>query len=362
MQKPESERISGLDILRAFAIIAVVLIHTISGALYNLPWSSLLFKIYIVLDQFSRFSVPLFVFLSGYTLTLRYKNRPISAFEFFKKRLLRLLPWYFFWSAAVYFYIRLSVFGQSAPYFPLWKVIFLGKADYHLYFVPMIFSLYLIFPFLMFFIKKQANVTLILIILWQTAFYYVLSQFSQGNIKLPIFLNDQQQYLFFGTWIFYFVLGIYLAVETKVIANLKKYFWVIFSLAVLGLILEAQNTFRLASVLSNLTVATRSTRLVVLSYAGLSLLTFMSGLDYFRHLPKRIHDGLVRVGQRSYVTYLAHTLVLRVFSTYIHPLSLVWTFVLFVLVLAVSDYLAKISLTIASFSHSKILYRRTEEI
>ncbi len=362
MQKPESDRIASLDILRAFAIIAVILIHTISGGLYNIAWSSVSFKIYIALDQFSRFSVPLFVFLSGYTLTLRYKDRGIAVSEFIRRRLLRLLPWYFFWSVVVFFYIRFSVYGQNAPYFPLWKILFLGKADYHLYFVPMIFSLYIIFPLLIWLVRKFPKTALAMAFFWQAGFYLVLSKFSLGEIKLPIFLNDQQQYLFFGTWLFYFVLGVYLAVEVKITMLIKKYFLPIFVLAFLGLVWECVNSLDLALTLSNLTVATRSTRFAVLAFATLSILTLMGAVDYFKFIPKRIHDGLVRLGQRSYVVYLAHTLVLRVFSTYIHPISLTSTVMLFVLVLAVSDYLSKLVLSAAALTHSKILYRKTEEI
>jgi len=362
MQKQASERIDGLDVLRAFAIGAVVLIHTISGALYNVPWSFASFKIYLVLDQFSRFSVPLFVFLSGYTLTLRYKDRGVNLSEFFKKRLLRLLPWYFFWSAVIFFYLKFSVYGQSAPRFPLWKVIFLGKADYQLYFVPMVFSLYLVFPFVLPVVRKFPRSALFLSLSWQAAFYFVLSMYSQGKIKLPFFLNDQQQYLFFGTWFFFFMLGIYLAVEIKIIEFFKKYALLFLALAILALVWESFDTFHLAYSYSSLNLATRSTRLAVLGYAALSILGLVLVVQYFRFIPKRLHNGLVHLGQRSYVVYLAHTLVLRVFSTYIPPLSLLSTFVLFVLVLSVSDYLSKLALFVASFSRSKILFRKTEEI
>ena len=83
MQKAQNERIEAFDILRAFAIGAVILIHTVSGSLYNISWSSLSFKIYIAIDQFSRFSVPLFVFLSGYTLSLRYGGGFVKISEYF---------------------------------------------------------------------------------------------------------------------------------------------------------------------------------------------------------------------------------------------------------------------------------------
>ncbi len=357
-----SERIAGLDILRALAVFAVILIHSVSGALYNASWSSQTFKIYLLFDQFCRFSVPLFVGLSGYTLTLRYKERSISFGEFFRRRVLRLIPWYLFWSAAILTYLRFSLFGVKAQHFPVWKVIFLGKADYHLYFVPMISSLYLLFPLLIFLFKKFGKWLLLPFLILEFAFYFLLTNYAAGRITLPFFLNDQQQYLFFGTWIFYFVLGISLALDAQLVNFVKKYKLLFLALLFLAFWWEVLNTFNSLGYLHDLTSATRSSAVAVLFYASLFCLLALSTTDHLRLLPRKLHILLVAVGQRSYLIYLLHTIPLRVFSSYIVPTSLQNTLLLFVLTAITSDYLAQISLNCARYIHVKFLYRRVEEI
>ncbi len=362
MQKVSSERIAELDILRALAIFAVILIHSVSGALYKANWTSLDFKFYVILDQLCRFSVPLFVGLSGYTLTLRYKERPVNFGEFFRRRVLKLVPWYLFWSAVVLLYIRFSAFGFDAPRFPIWKVIFLGKADYHLYFVPMIFSLYVLFPFLVILLKKWGMWLLVLFLLLETLFYFVLSDFAVGRITLLFFLNDQQQYLFFGTWIFYFILGIYLALGSQLVGFVKKYKSLFLPILFLAFCWEVFNTFDLIGSFGDLTSATRSTRIPVLVYASLFCLLAITTTGYFRLLPRKLHILFVAVGQRSYLIYLLHTIPLRVFSSYIGPTSIKNTLLLFVLVALTSDYLAQIALIVGRYFHAKFLYKRVEEI
>jgi surface polysaccharide O-acyltransferase-like enzyme len=362
MQKVLSERIAELDILRALAIFAVILIHSLSGALYGASWSSGTFKFYLLLDQFCRFSVPLFVGLSGYTLTLKYKDNLINIGEFFRRRVLRLIPWYLFWSALIFSYIRFSVFWIGAPHFPFWKVIFLGKADYHLYFVPMILQLYVLFPFLIFLLKKWGKWFLALIFLMEMFFYFVLGEFAVGRITLPFLLNDQQQYIFSGTWIFYFVLGIYLALDSQLVNFAKKYKFPFLAILFLAFCWEVFNTFNLTYSFHDLTLATRSTRIPVLIYATFFYLTITAVMDYFNVLPRKLYRLLVGIGQRSYVIYLLHTIPLRVFSSYIRPSSALSMLLLFVIVALTSDYMAQISLSAARYAHAKFLIRRVEEI
>lgn len=361
MQKVSSERIAELDILRALAIFAVILIHTISGALYSASWSSDTFKFYLILDQFCRFSVPLFVGLSGYTLTLRYKDSAAHLSEFFKRRVWRLIPWYLFWSLIIFLYIRFSVFGNSAPSFPLWKVIFLGKADYHLYFVPMIFQLYVLFPLLLLLVKRVGRRLLVPFFLLELAFYFLLSEYAVGRINLPVFQNDQQQYIFFGTWIFYFVLGVYLAIDSHIVNFVRKYKLLFLSILFFAFCWEFFNTFNLLNLLHDLTLATRSTRIPVLIYATSFCVVVISGMRVFNILPRRLYKQLVLVGQRSYVIYLLHTLPLRVFSSYVKPSSLFYMFLLFVLTAITSDYLAQVSLLTSRYIHAKFFYRRVNE-
>ncbi len=63
-----------MDLLRALSTIAVILIHVTGTILYNSNNKSLTYNFSLVLNQLTRFSVPAFIFLSGFGLALSYKK------------------------------------------------------------------------------------------------------------------------------------------------------------------------------------------------------------------------------------------------------------------------------------------------
>ncbi len=167
------ERLVELDILRAVAIFGVILIHIIGSSFHFWDQGSPAWVIFLTLDQLFRFSVPLFVFISGYTLYLKYKQN-FKYFEFYLKRAARILPWYFFWSLIIYIYIHTTVAKGFVDY-PTWKLILLGKVDYHLYFVSMIFQLYLLFPVLLWLYKKFRSNFVITLFVLEAILYLIFS-------------------------------------------------------------------------------------------------------------------------------------------------------------------------------------------
>lgn len=108
------QRNNTVDIIRGFAMLLVVLGHTMSGSTSEFQ-DSLLFQIIWTLQM------PLFIIISGYVT--RY-SRPLSdgagLWKFIKKRSLAyLLPW-----AVWTFVVRAVVFGQTHyfdPKFLLWQ-------------------------------------------------------------------------------------------------------------------------------------------------------------------------------------------------------------------------------------------------
>lgn len=332
-----------LDILKAFAIIGVIMIHVVSASLFYFDKSSDHFKVSILIDQFFRFSVPLFVALSGYTLAIRYKDQKIDLSYFFRRRVARILPWYFFWSAVILAYLKVTHWWNEVPHFPFWKILFLGKADYHLYFVPMIFQLYVLFPLFLYFFKKFKGKFLLLVLLFEVIFYQVLSSFAVGKIDLPFLLNDQQQYLFFGTWIFYFILGISLAF----IKIPKKIFKIIkisaFPVLTLGFIFLIKSAFDILGNDLGVIIATRSTKIPTLFYSSVIIFCSLIFKDSLLKIPKKLIRILENFGKRSYITYLCHTIVLRIFLDLITVNTFPKIALLGVLTVIASDSLAQLS-------------------
>lgn len=202
-----SKRLPEFDTLRVIATFAVIGIHITAGyaAITSLAY---------VLNQLVRFAVPTFIIISGFLLYYIYSpTRPMSTGNFYCKRIKRVLLPYINWSF-IYFIITLVVSAQytgilnTAVQF-LSKLV-CGTAWYHLYFVVIIFQLYLLYPWLRNLMKQQPLALLI--------FTFILTLISQTilylNMMHKIVLPPQYQsfYLvFFPVWIFYFVLGMYLA-------------------------------------------------------------------------------------------------------------------------------------------------------
>lgn len=276
----------------------------------------------LVLDQILRFCVPLFVALSGYSLALRYNTGKIDLKTFFKKRIFKILPPYLFWSLVAYLSIILfQAWPGYQQNYPWWQIIFLGKADYHLYFVPMIIQLYLLFPLLLKLVKKYQAKFLVIIFALQLVWLWYVQQHIQpfkGN-----FWCDQGQYILFSSWLGYFVLGIYLAIKK----HTQNKIWGLMGSSALpaGLILSITNSWQLFDKTGDVILATRFNRPEVFLYAcGLIVFSLFFG-QKLRSLPQRIFLPLEKLGQWSYEIYLIHTLPLRFlldvkkFSPLYHP-------------------------------------------
>lgn len=277
---------------KGLAIIAVVAIHAFSSTIGNSP-------VNLFVDQLSRFTVPLFVALSGYGLALSFtKNNNLIHFYF--KRVLKLLPWFLFASVLILIYKG----GYDFLNYHTWTMILRGQADYHLYFVPMIFRLYLIFPLLFYIVRKYPRLALVAALLIQIVWY----EYSRGWL-------DQMQYVRPESWIFYFVLGIYLSFRPMIHAS--KY------MLLFGLILTFGHAYLLQQSGVDMLIATRFTRLPVILYAT-GVILFVINWQ-FRN------SQLAILGKYSYQIYLLHTITLRILPQ-INPFLLTFLVLLFTLI------------------------------
>lgn len=214
-----------IDALRIISILAVILIHSTTKTLSfeKFQLDKLVFP--LLLNQLSRFAVPLFFLISGFVLELNYKKK-ISYITFFKKRTKRVIVPYFFWSFLYFAFISEtgpnSFFSQEFI-----DSLLLGKASYQLYFIPTLIIFYLAFPFihkLMPYIQKWK--VLILLTLIQAFFLISDYYFKTYEYKQPIRIA----LLSFLP----FILGMVASNHQKeIILKTKKYFIPIFSFLIL---------------------------------------------------------------------------------------------------------------------------------
>lgn len=349
----KSERLLELDILRGVSIIGVILIHIIGSSYHFWNEGSAVWTVFISIDQFFRFSVPLFVFISGYTLYSKYAQ-DFKYWQFYKKRSGKVLPWYIVWSLIIYIYINFTVEPGFVNY-PTWKLILLGKVDYHLYFVSMIFQLYLLFPALQWLYKKfRSNFVFTLFIL-EAVLYLTFSLDGLKVIHLPWRLYEQQQYLFFGTWVFYFVLGFWLSEKNLSLAqNLdfrsaqikrrfsSKFISFAFTLAILAY--SIYDSLHLISLTGDTNVATRSTRIPLLLYSTSFIISALVYSDLLLKMSKHVLKILLYFAKISYLVYLIHALIMRILGNFILPNSIFNLIIFTILVFSLSIFFAQLSL------------------
>ncbi len=157
LQRPPHD--NRIDILKGVAIFGVVCIHFGGSFVVNnnsLLWTPI-FYLGLFISQFFSFSVPLFIFLSGWLLELHYGHREIRWGGFYKKRLLKLgIP--YLTVVAAYFIL----FGDSQIIQSITPSNFLLKFFYFgiqgtLYFVSLIVQLYFLYPVLRWLTKRSHN-------------------------------------------------------------------------------------------------------------------------------------------------------------------------------------------------------------
>lgn len=167
------------DTTKVIAAIAVIGIHATSRAEIHFAQAQNFFSLDflgVVVNQWARFSVPLFIYLSGYGLALADRSQVAGAeitltryAGFLRHRLpVILVPYLFFSGVAFAMAGSLAqdfhscggeaqslwaAFFHSCGNFPLlWKSIagrlLTGSADYHLYFLVILTQCYLLFPLL----------------------------------------------------------------------------------------------------------------------------------------------------------------------------------------------------------------------
>ena len=194
-----------IDCLRGLCILIVMLRHTKvfwyadSG---NFPD--------IWFHGWTFFAVPVFFFISGFSLTLKYGKsiESIDTKSFYKRRIMALLPLYLIWS---FLYFLISDFDIEPFGFFLLEFILLTPIGVVLtiWYIFVIFQLYLLYPLILKRYKKLSFKTQQILIIGIVIF--MLLSYLLGDLFTDIVFF----YLHFGQWIIYFLIGINVAYYWK---------------------------------------------------------------------------------------------------------------------------------------------------
>ena len=291
-----------MDFIRAAAALSIIAIHVTANYVY-------VSRAAYYLNQLVRFAVPIFILISGLLLfasNTEYKGVR-GYFAFLRKRLKRIFIPYLIWS---FVYIIYSLRSDLAS---IWldkgaflletaKKLLYGSAHAHLYFVIIIIQLYLLFPILSYLMKRWSRLILALSFLvtlyYQTGVYLYLMKL----IKFPYFLLPN--YMFFPTWIFYFVFGMYFTTKIE--------FW---KSKLQGKLLHVSAiwaaSFILLLVDSRLTgTFSSSMKPSIMIYCIATFILMYSVFLLIKDKSYTILKGLDWLSVQSYFVYLSHLLVL----------------------------------------------------
>lgn len=222
--------IDELDLLRACALLAVVLIHSggwiVGGAAAPLDGQVQ------ALVAVARFCVPTFVLMSGLVLYRTHGGRPREPSRFLRSRWRRVLVPWLFW-VPVFFLVRLASGHPltDASGFLAWLALGPG----HLYFLLLIAQLYLVMLLIPRRRRLLVGFTAVALALQLGLGWLHTYRFAGGGPwAWPLIYAAHLEAPF---WVGYFTLGCLLGAEYERLRRLARFWWVALALAGGGVLL-----------------------------------------------------------------------------------------------------------------------------
>lgn len=286
-------RIYYFDVLRSLAILSVILMHSVSPYIRNIDHQ--FWNIINLIDSMVRYSVPLFVMLSG-ALLLSKKDLVIKIF--IKKRFSRILLPTFLWSL-----IYLYLYKDIALDFSTLKTILNAPVYYHMWFMYMLISIYIAYPLLWAYIQKATKSNLQYIIL---VWFLIISiePALQKFLGINIGIRSEVITYYMG----YFILGYFLHTYNFTF----KYSKIFYALTTLLLIcLTAFGTEFLSQTKLNLYFYGNVSPNVILM--SITVFLFFKELNYeklYSHYPS-INNMIIKLSNASLGIYLLHPIILN---------------------------------------------------
>lgn len=344
------QHIAALDYIRGLSMLGVLGIHTGAYSLTNPAANPHLFAL---LEIVSRFSVPIFFFVSAFGLFL---SQPLQAdfnyIAFMRRRFKTVLIPYLAWSL-LYMLHYTWISGDAGIWDKprIYEFFFFGLASYQLYFLVILIWFYALMPLwrrLVSLLIKVPAAGLVLLVL-QIAFNYYSSYLLRpdfDNYYLNLAVQHRMSFLILH-YVFIFTLGaicaeLYPQLQT---ALEQKQGWTtaFFTATLAGMLGFYYYLIYVEHYSLEATVNTvhQLSPIGVLYTIGATLFWFTF---FSRQLPDWLSTCFARLGEYSYLVYLVHPLVMYYVFFYLQQASLTFTAVItiafYTITLALSTGLA----------------------
>ncbi len=207
------ERFEHIDLLRAFAIVGMMAIHTLqynlAGPLQYFFWNYL------------HFVEALFVFCSGYVLTAHYHDKfphLMATFRWYAKRIKRLLvPFYIYLFSHFILWILFPNFfsglGLTKSISFIWQSIFLVGGASANWLVLLFLELTILFPVFIRLVKNKKLLIIFLILALMETVFFTVHDF-----------NNSYRYLMWIPWSMIYIFSVLVSQSEKVKVIYKSYF------------------------------------------------------------------------------------------------------------------------------------------
>ena len=178
-------RVIYLDLLRCFAALCVIMLHSIAPFVNQTRlYGTKGWLLFIFINSIDRLGVPLFFMLSGCLLLSDPRTRDIRSF--YQKRLPRLLVPLILWNIIYYVYLHIDS-GSPLSAAEFLRQLLSDGTTYHLWYIYALFGIYLLAPFLYRIVTQctlRQTALLFLIIVIPTSVYPLLTAVFDIQIRL----------------------------------------------------------------------------------------------------------------------------------------------------------------------------------
>lgn len=313
-------RVIYIDVIRVTAMLAVVLVHTLTNMIVSGMGSRLWIPANIM-ETISQIAVPLFYMISGVTILNSSKTRDLK--YLFKHRLVRIMVPFLIWAVISAFFFQIVGDG--------FKLDVIIKKIAMMYNQPVITAFWFLYPFIGFYLLSPAikffvdaaNKTVInyILILW-----YITNIFLPGFVtSLPpeagtFFVAYGNGLMFLSNMGGYFLLGYKLSNIKKENINVKLHLS-IFSIGMLVSIIDLYIVHRYA--LQQKPLASFPASVLIPILAG-SL--FLICKKYEGRYPEKLQAVIEFIAPLTYGIYLVHGIVVALVQSVINPMNYVAVF------------------------------------
>ena len=325
-------RIESIEYIRGLAMLGVIGIHTGAVLLSNPGANPHLFAL---LEIISRFSVPIFFFVSAFSLFRQYPlDLPFDAGRFYQRRFTRVLFPYI--AGSILYMLHYSYLTSDwSIWFPIliYQFFFFGMASYQLYFLVLLLWFYLFMPLW----REWVRLILKRPILWLGLLFgaQLLFNYYSSYILRPTFANfyfnlgiQYRMSWWLLHYLFLFLLGGVFAVRYDPIMSLlrryRRQVWLFFLLSLGAMLIHYY--FLLFSRHYSLEQAVNTVH--QLSPVGL-FYTLAACLYLMQRLEEPFHPALQSClkifGRHSYGVFWIHPLLMYYFHEALSALGWVMT-------------------------------------